>query len=39
MTATLLLQRGATAHQFSEEVARQRGHHAIADLLRAHRAI
>ena len=35
-TATLLLQRGATVVEDILEVAVERGHHAVADLLRAH---
>ena len=38
-TATLLLQRGATAHNWILARAVQRGHHAVAGLLRAHGAV
>ena len=38
-TATLLLQRGATAENYILDRAVQRGHHAVADLLRAHGAV
>jgi hypothetical protein len=38
-TVALLLQRGATARDHILNVAVERGHHAIADLLRAHRAV
>ena len=38
-TASLLLQRGATAHNDFLAIAVRRGHHAVADLLRAHGAV
>ena len=38
-TATLLLQRGATALNSHLDTAVLRGHHAVADLLRAHGAV
>ena len=38
-TATLLLQRGATARNEFLTIAVERGHHAVADLLRAHGAV
>ena len=38
-TATLLLQRGATAQNYFLTAAVQNGHHAIADLMRAHGAV
>ena len=37
--AALLLERGATAISESLTVAEERGHHAVADLLRAHGAV